>query len=147
MSMHNHNSSGRCDSCDHGPQYSRDKEEFTTGLHGWHIHIITEYDSQSPTGTNYHTHGLLEKFEHPDLQIVIPIDPQVAAAFFWSIVPRIEAGEKFKAGDTIDDVNGFTVRFIDAIEDKRAVLRMILPDRYGELDKDKISGNLHLQYD
>jgi hypothetical protein len=41
-------------------------------VHEWNAHY-TVGDPQTPTGVNYHTHGFVESFNHPDIQIVLNV--------------------------------------------------------------------------
>ena len=115
--------------------------------HGWYVHYVGA-DEDVPTGYNAHTHGLVEKYGHPDLQIVCPLPPQVAHGTFWNIVNRIAAGEKFKNGDIVENIagNGYKVKFVNAWENDRLVLRVIIPDKHHNLDRDTLTGNFELQY-
>lgn len=102
--------------------------------HGWYVHFVAPDDG--PTGANYHTHGLQESFEHPDLQIVLNIPEKVAHNLFHNAVDRIKAGEKFQAGQRAGQIcgGGYEVKFVEAHEGDRTVLRMILPDVDHHLD-------------
>jgi hypothetical protein len=44
---------------------------------GWLAHIVVD-DPDSPTGFNWHTHGLQERYDYRDFQIVCPLPPKVA---------------------------------------------------------------------
>ncbi|WCF11554.1 DUF4262 domain-containing protein (plasmid) [Paenibacillus thiaminolyticus] len=99
--------------------------------YGFYIHIVP-----GTTQCNYHTHGLVESFEHRDLQIVLPIDPQLAGALFHSIVNEIKNGKKFEEGvdyfGLVADPKMPTA-FKKVKETGRTVLRMLIPDRNGVL--------------
>jgi hypothetical protein len=148
MMQHNHQEDENCAECKHGPEYVHAQTDSALARHGWFIHMVTG-DSQTRTGANSHTHGLESKYKHPDLQIVVPLEGKLVSNFFWNIVNRIAAGEKFKAGDEVAEIIGgsYKVRFIDAQESGRPVLRVILPDKHGSLDKNRMTGKLDLQYD
>lgn len=122
-------------------------EQESLEKYGWYVHYVGS-DRDVPTGYNAHTHGLVEKYNHPDLQIVCPLPPRVAHGTFWNIVDRIAAGEKFKAGDVVSDIagNGYKVKFVNAWEVDRPVLRVIIPDKDHNLDRDTLTGNFELQY-
>jgi len=102
--------------------------------YGWIIHHVSD-DSNSPTKTNVHTHGLQEYLNHTDLQIVLPLPKDTIQFVLDSIVRRIKDGEKFGNGDVIEDViANFSVKIIDATDGDRPVLRIIFPDQEGNCD-------------
>lgn len=104
--------------------------------HGWYCHFITGTDPQSPTGVNFHTHGIETTFKSPDLQIVIPMEARVANQIFADAVNAIKAnGKAFQHGDRSSRVigNNFDVIFAKTTESGRDVLRIILPDAAGNL--------------
>ena len=115
--------------------------------YGWFAHYVSD-DPDAPMGVNFHTHGMDETFDHPDLQIVFPIDPKIAHSLFWEAINQIKSGKKFRDGDVVDKIvgNGFSVKFVEAQENERTVLRMILPDKYGNLDRADLAGTMAEQY-
>lgn len=100
--------------------------------HGWHIHfdlLSTNY----PYNVNIHTHGL-SKFDHIDLQICYSVIKEDAYTIFLNIVNKIKKGLKFRpAIKYFDILHGHEVEFAEAKEDGRVVLRIILPDKNGDL--------------
>lgn len=116
--------------------------------HGWIVHFVAGGDEQSPTGFNAHTHGLQENYQHKDFQLVIPLPEKVAHPIFIELADRVKAGEKFVAGQKVDDIiQGMQVKLIDAVECGRPVLRVILPDKNGKLDLGEIAEPYAQQYD
>lgn len=116
--------------------------------YGWIAHFVGD-DSDSPTGYNVHTHGLVESFDHPDLQIVCPMPEQLAHKLLCNLVSQItEEGKKFKAGDVVERVlgQGYKTKLVDAQECGRPVLRLIMPDEKGNLDVDKLEESYRIQY-
>lgn len=110
--------------------------------HGWIVHYVID---GSP---NFHTHGLPDKLGHPDLQIVVSLPPKVAHGLFVGAVEQIEAGKRFEDGDYASKiVKNYKVKFVEAEEGDRTVLRMILPDSDGNLEPGRIGGGLEFQYD
>lgn len=99
---------------------------------GWYIHFVLEDDS-CPNSINYHTHGLQERFNHPDLQICFPISEELAHAILNTIVEQIQTGKLFQTAVKYDHIigGGFKLEFIDAIESKREVLRIAFPNKEG----------------
>lgn len=155
----NHNATGkcRCSRCEAiaagatpaeaDAQY-REWEETNLRKHGWIVHFVERGDPTSPTGTNLHTHGLAESCNHPDFQIVIPLPEKVGHSIFITLADRVKAGERFQAGDTAADVlaNGLLVKFVNATEGGRPVLRVILPDPSGKVEPGQINARFAIQY-
>lgn len=111
--------------------------------HGWYVHYIPEDENL----VNIHTHGLFEKFDHDDFQIVVPLPEKTAQVIFKTFLDRIKGGEKFKSADVVEHIiTNYSVKLIDAIESNRTVLRIILPDKFGKLDKISMESPFHLQY-
>ena len=101
------------------------------------IHHVFGDHTNSPSGTNSHTHGLEDLCGHPDLQITLPVRPEVAAAIFNRLVHLVmNCGMRFRPGDRCPDVANahMDVGFLAAHESGRDVLRVILPDAEGNLD-------------
>lgn len=124
----------RCDRC-RDPEEAARKRQQMMEEYGWIIDFVRP-DNDYPYGVNYHTHGLPEKYGHPDLQIVMSLDPNVASGVLWDAVNQIEKGTRFQEDLAYDNIlgMGYKVKFIKAQECDREVLRMILPDKEGRLD-------------
>ncbi|HYE68407.1 MAG TPA: DUF4262 domain-containing protein [Anaerovoracaceae bacterium] len=101
--------------------------------YGYVIHLVVG-DTSSPNNTNYHTHGLPEKCGHADLQICLNIKPELAQDILNGAVELIEEGQKFEAGKEYDRVlgGGYKVKFIEAMESNRPVLRLVIPNPEGK---------------
>ena len=114
---------------------------------GWIVHYVGD-DSDSPTGVNIHTHGIMESYDHLDLQIVMPLPQNVAHPILGIIVDRIKNGEKFGDGDVLEQVigGGFTLKVVAATECNRDVLRIIFPDQSGDCDVWSMSEPYRRQY-
>lgn len=122
-----------CDYCNN-PELTERLEAEALQIFGWYFHIIIDA-TDCPNCTNFHTHGLPHSFNHPDLQICIPMPDHYAENLFWSCVKLIRAGRRFEVETFYDDIfPPYKIQFIDAAEgiDKRHVLRMILPDKNNE---------------
>lgn len=105
------------------------------GIHGWLMHYVAS-DSTSPTGTNIHTHGMTENLKHIDLQCVAVIPPDLAILIFHNIVRKIKVGTTYKDGDVVDGIiEKFNIKFVAATEGGRPVLRIIVPDRNGNVER------------
>lgn len=91
-----------------------------------------------PGACNFHTHGL-EKYGHPDLQIVIEYPPQEIARILNTIGLRIQDGARFAAGDLIKVIyEDCDVRLDTFEETGRNVLRVIIPDKFNRFPEDPI---------
>ena len=100
---------------------------------GWYAHLV-QVDPHSPTGYNCHTHGVVESWEHPDFQIVLPLSPENAHGVLCVLIDRIKHGEQFESGQIVDRiVDGYSVLFSEAKECDRTVLRVIFPSKDGIL--------------
>jgi len=109
--------------------------------YGFFMHYVTDHDPQSPSGFNCHTHGL-DLIGGFDLQITLPLKPEIASSIFHDLAARTKSGRKFSDGEILDDVlsGGYKCRLVLAEECERPVLRIILPDPKGRImpnDMDK----------
>jgi len=123
--------------CEHGHEkcQGRDFEQEAKLLEetGFFCHGVMGDEESSPSGFNFHTHGLPEKNGHPDIQVVYPIPPEVFQSVINAAVALVKDGTKFELGAAYDGVlKDMNVQFAWAVEDDRDVLRMILPDDTGE---------------
>lgn len=102
-------------------------EDAALKTHGWYTHYVT--------GGRCHTHGLPEKYGHPDLELVFPLSVDAAHAVLAGAVALIKEGRTFVDGQVADDVlsSGFRVRFVQTTEGGRRVLRVLLPDPVNRL--------------
>lgn len=102
---------------------------------GWFVHYVFETDAGELNGmANYHTHGLSKNFNHPDIQITLPIDPNVVHPVLNGMVRDIKNGKVFHENERSSEVlRGMDVYFKAYREGRRWVLRMLLPDPNGKL--------------
>lgn len=107
---------------------------------GWIMHIVIDHDPQSPSGFNAHTHGM-DLIGHPDFQITLPLSNDHISSFFHTLCSRVKNGERFKNGDVITDLcaNDYKVRFIDATENDRPVLRLVFADKFNRVMPEDMS--------
>jgi hypothetical protein len=127
----------------------REFEEKMVKKYRFVIHAIC--NSEFPYGSNFHTHFLVENFNHPDLQICLPVpDDNVIHTIhdiFHKTVNEIKKGKKFKSGDIVPDIiENYHVLFINAIESRRTILRIIFPDENGNLSKKIMNNFFALQF-
>jgi hypothetical protein len=124
-------------------QWTRDKMK----QYGRFAQCVSD-DEDSPTRFNIHTHGLTETFQHLDFQIIVPMPEKVAHGILCNIVERLKEGERYQAGDVLEGIlgNGYKCKLVEATEDDRKVLRVIIPDKRGNLDADTLIKPFDLQY-
>ena len=154
MQEHNHSPGEECAACKYGMERVFEWEQEQVDKHGWFTHFVgeTEEHKVGPMGVDFHTHGIYFKYGHPDLQIVLPINPDLANGLFWTCVRHIQNGKSFLPWDTATKVvgNGYRVKFIPVIEgdgdSRRHVLRIIIPDADGHLDSNNLCGQYVEQY-
>lgn len=116
-----------------------DKEKEMQKDYGFYCHMVPSGDPESPTGTNYHTHGIPISLNHPDVQIVMALPPQIYGPIIHSVYNFIKEGNIIEVGKYYDDfLQGLSVEFAWATECGRDILRMILPDKEGNTSFDTI---------
>ncbi len=98
---------------------------------GWTAHHIV--DGQVPSA---HTHGLMERFEHLDVQVVLPATPETIQALLAPIAVAVTRGRRFGAGDEVRGVFNVPLRFVERPEGGRTVLRALFPDPEGRWPDD-----------
>lgn len=122
-----------------------EKEESLLKEYGWYVHYFFETPEGELNGlANIHTHGLKENFNHPDLQIVLPLAPETAHPVLTSIVNQIKGGEKFVAKERYSNVlQGMDVCFASYTENNRSVLRLMIPDPKGYLPDNQLCEDIY----
>ncbi len=143
---HKHKSGQKCYACEHSMEELHKKEAECLKKDKFYVHLVAEEDGRR---INAHTHGLVENFSHPDLQIVAAIPPKIIMRIFWDIVGQLKEGKTFQDGKKYKGVigNNLEVLFWKTRETGRDVLRIILPDSNGNLANGFISGGFEHQYD
>lgn len=137
-----------CAMCKYGPEAVAKWEAEQVAKHGWYAHLVQD-DTNLFFGFNCHTHGIQENLHHPDLQIVLPMDAQTCLGILHSVVAKIREGKQFKHGDMVEGIiqDGYKVLFINARECDRNVLRIILPDKDGNLEPSSMHWTFDHQHD
>lgn len=114
------------------------KEKTANQKRDWIIHYVKNDDKctlcdEKVNGmingfANIHTHGM-EKYKHPDFQLVLNYSMQTAGYILNTLGDRVRAGEQFKNGDYVKGIfMDCDVRLDSFKEDGRNVLRVIVPD-------------------
>lgn len=121
-----------CFGCSNGKEAMITWENEMMALHGWYVHCVPD-DTEAPNNFNCHTHGISDTFNHPDLQICMPMRQKSFMGFFHLLVGRIRNGERFKPDVIYPDImeGDYKVTFISATECGRPVLRLIFPNADG----------------
>lgn len=92
---------------------------------------IVHYVSDKSYGdyVDMHTHGLVENFNHKDIQVVRLYRPQEASVLFNMLVESISKGTRYEPGVKYSDLHpAGDIIFIPCKEGNRVVLRMLIPD-------------------
>jgi hypothetical protein len=89
----------------------------------------------------------MEKWNHPDLQIVVPMPHKMANEILNFLVNKIKAGTTFLPGERdYSLLTDIPVTFKEFTENERRVLRVIMPDENGCVDNDIMKFPFGLQY-
>ena len=77
---------------------------------------------------NAHTHGL-EKYGHPEFQVVIDAGPKEVARLLNTMGLRVKDGEKFRPGDLVSGLyEDCQILVYPEMEGNRELLRLVIPD-------------------
>lgn len=117
-------------------EFKRQEEELIE-KYGFVIHNVFP-SSDDEILWSHHTHGLKENFNHIDLEIVLPINPNIVGGVFHGMVEQIKEGESFE-NKLISDrvIQGYDVQLVKVNDGHRELLRIILPDVNGKFPADK----------
>lgn len=121
--------------------------------YGWVVHYVAHPGEEWDGFMNAHTHGVKEKFNHLDLQIVFPLPYEIGMGIFHNIVNQIEEGKTFEScteggGNYSEILDGYDVCFLKVKEEEtgRELLRVILPDVDGNLECLEMKSPYNEQY-
>lgn len=113
------------------------KQQDMMEKYGFVIHNVFP-DSEKEILWSHHTHGLKENFNHTDLEIVLPISPQLAGSLLHGMVEQIKEGKSFENKLISSEViENFDVQLFRTTENDREVIRVILPDANGKFPGDQ----------
>lgn len=143
MVTKNHEPNCQCEICLYGMEAFRAKEKRLMETVGWIVHYV-----QGNHYCNYHTHGVLEKFQQTDFQITLEIPPDLAHGLFHRVMDRVKEGERFQAGEYVKGIvnDEMLVLLKLAYEGDRDVLRIIIPDPNGHLTPKKMQRDYARQH-
>jgi 5'(3')-deoxyribonucleotidase len=122
----------------------KEKEQVLLNEYGFYIHLVADdsYDS-----VNAHTHGLFEKYNHLDFQIVLNLHPNIISSIMHNLIDLVKKGERFHDEQEVGSIiQNFNIKLIETFESGRKVLRIILPDQKGDLNKDTMEELYAKQY-
>lgn len=139
-----------CECCSFGREMFEERERKNIEEYGWLVHFVSD-EPGCPFRMNIHTHGLLENFNHTDLQICAPIGPEIAHGILINLVDLIKKGITFEprkeySGEDIIECP-YSIYFAEAEECGRLVLRLIIPDSQNRILPGEITGSLAQQWD
>lgn len=127
---------------------SPEEQEFLE-LHGWFSHVVVSPD-HARTWVNYHTHGLPEHYGQLDFQVVLPINPELLHKIATKLVDRVQSGERFISGMRVTGLlashEALLVRMTETRNSRHAVLRIVLPDKDGNLSRESLTGVFAAQF-
>lgn len=129
-------SDNECEGCKKGLEAMHARHDALMKKYGWMVHFVTP-DDDYPFNINIHTHGFPEKFNHPDIQICVPIRPDTAQGILHNIAKMLEKGKVFKVNKKYKNIiESFSVLICPAKENSREVLRIVFPDKQGSFDSE-----------
>lgn len=104
-------------------------------MYGWYGEQVLDA-CDSPNHFNLRTIGVLENLGHPDFQCCFPAPAQTIMSIFHHIIDDIRTGKRFESNVDYPDyiTGGYMLRFMDAIEGDRRVLRMLVPNKDGKYE-------------
>ena len=122
----------------------------------WIIHFVTDYACQlcgnndlhfKPNLCNFHTHGMRELYNHPEFQLVLNIDFNIAGYILNKLGLMVKEGRRFKAGEAVSGIGICDLTLFEATDNSKPVLRVILPDpSYRLPDDENCEHPYNLQY-
>lgn len=112
----------------------------------WIIHIVANGAECADCGKtesgfleyacNAHTHGMAN-YNHMDFQLVLRLPPREIGRILNTLGLRVQAGERFKAGDMVSGIyEDCQIRLDEFEECDRKVLRVIIPDAHNIFPED-----------
>lgn len=110
----------------------------------WEIHCVANgacseggfEDCMLPKTCNAHTHGM-EQYGHLDFQLVLRFNFREICRILNTLGLRVQAGEKFKAGDFVEGIyEDCPVRLDEYYETGRTLLRVVIPDKNNKFPED-----------
>lgn len=146
--MKKHNSTCKCDFCKlinegyteaDALKILEEKQEKILKEMGYIVHYVTQDEENS--FVNYHTHGLEKQYGHPELQIVLPIEPSIASGIIHNVVQIIKSytkqNKQIEDGEILYKViMNYPVKFMKKYSEGKPILRILLPDENSKFPGD-----------
>ena len=126
--------------------------------HEWVIHYVNNEvcgvcseENTKPISknaeVNIHTHGLFENYDHLDIQVSLPLQPKIICGLINDLGFKIKDGQKFSHGQRFSElIQNMDVVFYEARDGERKVLRLIIPDEKGNLERNKMNKDYQNQF-
>ena len=122
----------------------REKRKKVIEEHGFSIEYagnVYGVEGMDQTFPSIHTYGLVENFNHLNLELVLPVEPKMAGYVIHQIVDEIKSGATFEAGGffQLEMLNNIPFTFIEvrSVLTKDKMLRILLPDKESRLPDDE----------
>ena len=114
--------------------------------HKYIVHYVIDCDL--PYKVDIHTHGLPENFNHPNIQIILPLDKDAAHGILNTVVNVLKDGGCFLPNKCYKKIlkGAFEVKLVEANNHDEKVLRMIIPDTLNNTSFDKMNDEYKKQY-
>lgn len=87
-----------CEGCNDKDILSEQKQFME--IYGWYAHLVPD-DESCPFEMNYHTHGFQESYGHLDMQICLPLSPEICQGIISNLLDLIKKGRKFQESDIV----------------------------------------------
>jgi hypothetical protein len=124
----------QCLSCTEGMESVKKMQADCIEKYGWYTHYVFD-DKMCPSNINIHTHHVFESFKHKDIQVCLNLRPQLIHQIIANVIEGIKQGIKYEPGRKYAGIiDNFKLEFIDAVEDGRPVLRLLIPDENGQYE-------------
>jgi hypothetical protein len=108
-------------------------------IEGWNIHVIYP-GCGFPNHFCAMTEGFEITFNHPEIQMVIPMRPDWIHAMFMEVAACLKSGHTISTGENdfyLDIMpQPYAVRFIEKQYNGKTVLRMLCPDKNNTFEEE-----------
>lgn len=134
MKEHKRRHNCECLSCREGREAVKKMEAESIEKYGWFVHYVFD-DKMCPSNINIHTHHVFESFGHKDIQVCLNLRPELIHQIIANVIEGIKQGIKYEPGRKYAGIiDNFKLEFIDAVENGRPILRLLIPDENGKYE-------------
>ncbi len=144
-----HKDGHQCECCQHGAEEAARRQEEIMKEHGWIVHLVLPEEGEKSNMVDMHTHGLVEKYDHVELQLVAWIGQEKLMDIMHTVVDRIENGETFEPDRVYMNVLANDMPVATKLvcgSEGTPQLRIILPDASGSVDPDAMRSPWDMQH-